>query len=155
MYKRQKEKLNIYTISQLFNQLVNFQQLIKSMYEFIGHGQLIKVDVIMDCIRMVIDQMMQSIMYDRHDFELQLNRIKEELDKLHVRCADIKIKSCLLYTSESYRLLGISLDMNTMIFKQWGKTQKESLANYLDESKYTIRLNDSCYFVRNFYWNNV
>ncbi|RXD25489.1 stage II sporulation protein E, partial [Acinetobacter baumannii] len=88
-----KEKLNIYTISQLFNQLVNFQQLIKSMYEFIGHGQLIKVDVIMDCIRMVIDQMMQSIMYDRHDFELQLNRIKEELDKLHVRCADIKIKS--------------------------------------------------------------
>ena len=38
-----KEKLNIYTISQLFNQLVNFQQLIKSMYEFIGHGQLIKL----------------------------------------------------------------------------------------------------------------
>ena len=102
-----KEKLNIYTISQLFNQLVNFQQLIKSMYEFIGHGQLIKVDVIMDCIRMVIDQMMQSIMYDRHDFELQLNRIKEELDKLHVRCADIKIKS--LYP----RLIKMDLVINS------------------------------------------
>ena len=102
-----KEKLNIYTISQLFNQLVNFQQLIKSMYEFIGHGQLIKVDVIMDCIRMVIDQMMQSIMYDRHDFELQLNRIKEELDKFHVRCADIKIKS--LYP----RLIKMDLVINS------------------------------------------
>lgn len=102
-----KDKLNIYTISQLFNQLVNFQQLIKSMYEFVGHGQLIKVDVIMECIRLVIEHMMQSIMYDRHDFELQLNRIKEELDKLHVRCTDIKIKS--LYP----RLIKMDLVINS------------------------------------------
>ncbi len=102
-----KDKLNIYTISQLFNQLVNLQQLVKSIYEFIGRGQLIKVDVILDCMKLVIDHMMQSIMYDRHDFELQLNRIKEELDKLHVRCADIKIKS--LYP----RLIKMDLVINS------------------------------------------
>ena len=102
-----KEKLSIYTISQLFNQLINFQQLIKSMYEFIGHGQLIKVDVMVDCIRMVIDNMMQSLTYDRHDFDLQFNRIKEELDKIHVRCSDIKIKS--LYP----RLIKMDLVINS------------------------------------------
>ena len=88
-----RDRLNIYTISQLFNQLVNFQQLVKSLRSFIGKGQLIRVDVILDCIGLAIDNMMQSMMYDRHDFELQFNRIKEELARIHVRCSDIKIKS--------------------------------------------------------------
>ena len=102
-----RDKLNIYTISQLFNQLVNFQQLVKSLRSFIGKGQLIRVDVILDCIGLAIDNMMQSMMYDRHDFELQFNRIKEELARIHVRCSDIKIKS--LYP----RLIKMDLVINS------------------------------------------
>lgn len=102
-----RDRLNIYTISQLFNQLVNFQQLVKSLRSFIGKGQLIRVDVILDCIGLAIDNMMQSMMYDRHDFELQFNRIKEELARIHVRCSDIKIKS--LYP----RLIKIDLVINS------------------------------------------
>ena len=102
-----RDRLNIYTISQLFNQLVNFQQLVKSLRSFIGKGQLIRVDVILDCIGLAIDNMMQSMMYDRHDFELQLNRIKEELARIHVRCSDIKIKS--LYP----RLIKMDLVINS------------------------------------------
>lgn len=102
-----KDKLNIYTISQLFNQLVNLQQLVKSLRSFIGKGQLIRVDVILDCIALVIDSMMQSMMCDRHDFEFQFNRIKEELARIHVRCADIKIKS--LYP----RLIKMDLVINS------------------------------------------
>ena len=102
-----RDRLNIYTISQLFNQLVNFQQLVKSLRSFIGKGQLIIVDVILDCIGLAIDNMMQSMMYDRHDFELQFNRIKEELARIHVRCSDIKIKS--LYP----RLIKMDLVINS------------------------------------------
>ena len=102
-----RDRLNIYTISQLFNQLVNFQQLVKSLRSFIGKGQLIRVDVILDCIGLAIDNMMQSMMYDRHDFELQINRIKEELARIHVRCSDIKIKS--LYP----RLIKMDLVINS------------------------------------------
>ena len=102
-----RDRLNIYTISQLFNQLVNFQQLVKSLRSFIGKGQLIRVDVILDCIGLAIDSMMQSMMYDRHDFELQFNRIKEELARIHVRCSDIKIKS--LYP----RLIKMDLVINS------------------------------------------
>lgn len=87
------DKLNIYTISQVFNQLVNFKQLVKSMQEFIGHDQLSKVDVVLDCVKLVIDNMLQAIMYDRHDFELQLHRIKEELGKLNINCTDVRVKS--------------------------------------------------------------
>ena len=101
-----RDRLNIYTISQLFNQLVNFQQLVKSLRSFIGKGQLIRVDVILDCIGLAIDNM-QSMMYDRHDFELQFNRIKEELARIHVRCSDIKIKS--LYP----RLIKMDLVINS------------------------------------------
>ena len=102
-----RDRLNIYTISQLFNQLVNFQQLVKSLRSFIGKGQLIRVDVILVCIGLAIDNMMQSMMYDRHDFELQFNRIKEELARIHVRCSDIKIKS--LYP----RLIKMDLVINS------------------------------------------
>ena len=102
-----RDRLNIYTISQLFNQLVNFQQLVKSLRSFIGKGQLIRVDVILDCIGLAINNMMQSMMYDRHDFELQFNRIKEELARIHVRCSDIKIKS--LYP----RLIKMDLVINS------------------------------------------
>ena len=102
-----RDRLNIYTISQLFNQLVNFQQLVKSLRSFIGKGQLIRVDVILDCIGLAIDNMMQSMMYDRHDFELQFNRIKEELARIHERCSDINIKS--LYP----RLIKMDLVINS------------------------------------------
>lgn len=105
--RESKDRLNIYTISQLFNQLVNFQQLVKSLRSFIGKGQLIRVDVVLDCIGLAIDNMMQSMMYDRHDFELQFNRVKEELERINVRCSDIKIKS--LYP----RLIKMDLVINS------------------------------------------
>lgn len=105
--RESKDRLNIYTISQLFNQLVNFQQLVKSLRSFIGKGQLIRVDVVLDCIGLAIDNMVQSMMYDRHDFELQFNRIKEELERINVRCSDIKIKS--LYP----RLIKMDLVINS------------------------------------------
>ena len=41
-----RDRLNIYTISQLFNQLVNFQQLVKSLRSFIGKGQLIVISIL-------------------------------------------------------------------------------------------------------------
>ncbi len=102
-----RDRLNIYTISQLFNQLVNFQQLVKSLRSFIGKGQLIRVDVILDFIGIANDNMIQKMIYYRQYIELQFNRIKEELARIHVRCSDIKIKS--LYP----RLIKMDLVINS------------------------------------------
>lgn len=88
-----KKKLNIYMISQIFTQLVSFQQLIRSMGEFVGKGQLITSDVLLDCIKLSIDSIIQSMLYDRYDFDIQLNQITNELEYLNIRYPEIKIKS--------------------------------------------------------------
>jgi len=102
-----KKKLNVYMVSQLFTQLVNFQQLVKSIGEFIGKGSLIKSDILLDCIKMAIDNIVQSMLYDRYDFDVQLNRISDDLEELNIRCTEIKIKS--LYP----RLIKLDLVINS------------------------------------------
>ena len=101
------DKLTIYAISQIFNQLVWFKELVMSMYAFVGANQTAKVDAIFLCIRQVIDSMLQSIMIDRHDYELQVNRITEGLKKLDISIEQISIKS--LYP----RLIKLDLVINS------------------------------------------
>ena len=101
------DKLTIYTISQIFNQLVCFKDLVSSMYEFVGKEQTSKVDAIFICIRQVIDSMLQTIMVDRHDYELQVNRITEGLGKLDISMDELSVKS--LYP----RLIKLDLVINS------------------------------------------
>ena len=102
-----KKKLNIYMLSHIFTQLVNFQQLIKSIGEFVGKGQLIKSDILLDSIKLAIDSIVQSMLYDRFDLDSQLKRISEDLEELNIRCSEIKIKS--LYP----RLIKLDLVVNS------------------------------------------
>ncbi len=101
------DKLTIYTISQLFNQLVCFKELVLSMYAFVGREQTSKVDAIFNCVRQVIDSMLQTIMIDRHDYELQVNRITEGLGKLDITVDELTVKS--LYP----RLIKLDLVINS------------------------------------------
>jgi len=101
------KKLNIYMISLIFTQLVNLQQLMKSITDFVGKGQLIKTDVLLECIKLSIDSIIQSMLYDRYDFDAQYNRIREEMEQLNIRYSEVKIKS--LYP----RLIKLDLTINS------------------------------------------
>jgi len=88
-----QQKLGFYLISQILNQLVSFQQLIRSMKEFIGTGKMFRSDILMDAVGLALESMIQSVMYDRYDFEAQRSRIQEELENLNITAQEIKIKS--------------------------------------------------------------
>lgn len=122
-----KKKLNVYMISQIFTQLVNFQQLVKSMGEFVGKGQLIASDILLDCIKLAIDNIVQSMLYDRYDFDTQLNRINEELGQLDIRTQEVKIKS--LYP----KLIKLDLVINSPPKDSTILAIESVLENILDE----------------------
>lgn len=88
-----KQKLNVYLISQVFTQLISFQQLLLSMGEFIGKGRLFRSDILLDAVRLSLDHIIQSMTYSRYDFDTQLGRIQGGLEELKVVGAEIRIKS--------------------------------------------------------------
>lgn len=88
-----KQKLNGYSLSQIFTQLVNLQQLIKAIHAFIGTGKVISSDILLDCAKLAVDRIIQSMMHDRYDFDSQAHQIREGLGRLNVVCQEIKVKS--------------------------------------------------------------
>jgi len=102
-----RQKLSFYLISQVFTQLISFQQLVRSIGEFIGKGQMFRSDILLDAVGMALESMIQSLMYDRYDYEAQRNRIQEELENLNIYAQEIKIKS--LYP----RTIKLDLMMNS------------------------------------------
>jgi len=88
-----RQKLGFYLISQIFTQLISFQQLVHSMGEFVGKGKLFRSDILLDAVGMALESMIQSLTYDRYDLEAQRNRIQDELEKLNIFTQEIKIKS--------------------------------------------------------------
>ncbi|MCL1950536.1 MAG: SpoIIE family protein phosphatase [Turicibacter sp.] len=88
-----RQKLGFYLVSQIFTQLINFQQLVRSMGEFIGHGKMFRSDILLDAVGLALESMIQSLMYDRYDFEAQRTRIQDELENLNIFAQEIKIKS--------------------------------------------------------------
>ena len=102
-----RQKLSFYLISQVFTQLISFQQLVHSMGEFIGKGKLFRSDILLDAVGMALESMIQSLMYDRYDYESQRNRIQEELENVNIYAQEIKIKS--LYP----RTIKLDLVMNS------------------------------------------
>ena len=102
-----RQKLGFYLISQIFTQLISFQQLVSSIGEFIGKGQLFRSDILLNTVATALESMIQSLMYDRYDFEAQRNRIQEELENMNIYAQEIKIKS--LYP----RTIKLDLVMNS------------------------------------------
>ena len=98
-----KMQLNKYIVSQFFIQLVNFQQLIASMNEFVGNGKLIKTATSFDGLSLCLNKMMSQMLHDRFDVEAQEQLVCSTLKKLEITTRDIQIKS--LYP----RLLKISM----------------------------------------------
>ena len=88
-----RQKLGFYLASQIFTQLISFQQLIRSIGAFIGTGQMFRSDILLNTVGMALESMIQSLMYDRYDFESQRTRIQDELESLNIVTQEIKIKS--------------------------------------------------------------
>ncbi|MCL2559515.1 MAG: SpoIIE family protein phosphatase [Turicibacter sp.] len=99
-------QLNKYMLSHFFVQLVNLQQLIKAMNEFIGDGKFVKTATLFESVTLCLNKMMQEMVNDRYDLEQQAKLIQTSLAKLGISANDIKIKS--LYP----RLLKLSLMVN-------------------------------------------
>ena len=96
-------QLHKYMISQFFIQLVNLQQLIKSMNEFIGDGKLVKTSTLLEGVGLCLNKMMNEMIHNKYDVEGQMALIKNGMLKLGITASDIKIKS--LYP----RLLKLSM----------------------------------------------
>lgn len=98
-----RQQLNKYMLSQFFIQLVNLQQLIKSMNEFVGDGKFVKTSTLLEGITLCLNKMMNEMMHNRYDVDSQIELIKNCMAKLGIAASDIKVKS--LYP----RLLKLSM----------------------------------------------
>ena len=98
-----RKQLNKYMLSQFFIQLVNFQQLIKSMNDFIGDGKQIMPSTLFEGLSLCLNKTMSEMLHDRYDTESQIEMIKAHMQAIQVNTSDIRIKS--LYP----RLLKLSM----------------------------------------------
>jgi serine/threonine protein phosphatase PrpC len=101
-----RQQLNKYMLSQFFIQLVNLQQLIKSMNEFVGDGKFVKTSTLLEGITLCLNKMMNQMIHNRYDADSQIELIKNCMARLDITASDIKIKS--LYP----RLLKLSMIVN-------------------------------------------
>lgn len=99
----QGKQLNKYMLSQFFIQLVNLQQLIKSMNDFVGDGKFVKTSTLFEGITLCLNKTLSEMIHDRYDVESQTEMIKASLKQMNIDVGDIRIKS--LYP----RLLKISM----------------------------------------------
>lgn len=119
-----KEQLNKYMLSQFFIQLVNFQQLIKSMNDFVGDGKSVKTSTLFEGLTLCLNKTMSEMFYDRYDVQSQFELIKASMKNIGVNASDIRIKS--LYP----RLLKLSMVIdkpNSALLSGQLKTQLENL----------------------------
>lgn len=98
-----RKKLNKYMLSQFFIQLVNFQQLIKSMNAFVGDGKGIKPSTLLDGLSLCLNRTISEMVHDRYDVESQVEMIKTNMQIIGVNVNDVRVKS--LYP----RLLKLSM----------------------------------------------
>jgi len=89
----QEKQLNKYILSQFFIQLVNFQQLIKSMNDFVGTGKQIVPATLLEGLLLCLNQTMSEMLHDRYDASSQVEMIKGKMRKIGVKASDIRIKS--------------------------------------------------------------
>ena len=102
----QRKQLNKYMLSQFFIQLVNFQQLIKSMNDFVGDGKFVKTSTLFEGLSLCLNKTMSEMIHDRYDVESQVEMIKASMKHIDVNTSDIRIRS--LYP----RLLKLSMVIN-------------------------------------------
>ena len=117
-------QLNKYMLSQFFIQLVNLQQLIKSMNEFVGDGKFVKTSTLFEGVTLCLNKMMSEMVHNRYDIDAQAALIRNCLIKLDISASDIKIKS--LYP----RLLKLSMIVdkpNQALLNGKLKTELEAL----------------------------
>ena len=88
-----KTQLNKYMVSQFFIQLVNFQQLISSMNEFVGNGKQVKTATLFEGLSLCLNKTMSQMLYDRFDSVAQEGLISDTLKKIDVITRDVQIKS--------------------------------------------------------------
>jgi len=93
-------------LSQFFIQLVNFQQLIKSMNDFVGDGKFVKTSTLFEGLSLCLNKTMSEMIHDRYDVESQVEMIKASMKHIDVNTSDIRIRS--LYP----RLLKLSMVIN-------------------------------------------
>ena len=101
-----RKELNKYMLSQFFIQLVNFQQLIKSMGDFVGDGKQVMPSTLFEGLSLCLNKTMSEMIHDRYDAESQVELIKTSMEQINVHTSDIRIKS--LYP----RLLKLSMVIN-------------------------------------------
>ena len=119
-----QQQLNKYVLSHFFIQLVNLQQLIKAMNEFVGDGKFVKTSTLFEGVLLCLNKMMNEMIHNRYDVEGQIELIKHCMDKLDLTAHDIKIKS--LYP----RLLKLSMTVdkpNPFLLNGKLKTELEAL----------------------------
>ena len=90
-------------LSQFFIQLVNFQQLIKSMNDFVGDGKIVKTSTLFDGLSLCLNRTISEMIHDRYDVESQVEMIKANMKIIGVNVSDVRVKS--LYP----RLLKLSM----------------------------------------------
>ena len=101
-----RKKLNKYMLSQFFIQLVNFQQLIKSMNDFVGEGKIIKTSTLFDGLSLCLNKAISEMLHDRYDVESQVEMLKRNMQIMDITVSDVRVKS--LYP----RLLKLSMVIN-------------------------------------------
>ena len=89
----QGKQLNKYILSQFFIQLVNFQQLIKSMNDFVGDGKYVKTSTLFEGLTLCLNKTMSEMLHDRYDVESQVEMIKALMNNIGIKATDIRIKS--------------------------------------------------------------
>ena len=88
-----KTQLNKYMLSHFFIQLVNFQQLISSMNEFVGNQKAIKTSTLFEGLSLCLNKTLGQMLHDRFDTEAQSELIKTTLSNIDVNTRDVQIKS--------------------------------------------------------------
>lgn len=88
-----KTQLNKYMVSQFFIQLVNFQQLISSMNEFVGNNKAVKTATLFEGLTLCLNKTMGQMLHDRFDMDAQAELIKSTLKNIDVTTRDVQIKS--------------------------------------------------------------
>ena len=121
-------QLNKYMLSQFFIQLVNFQQLIKSMNDFVGDKEFIKTSTLFEGLSLCLDKAMSEMIHDRYDPNSQIELIKLSMQNINVKVSDIRIKS--LYP----RLIKLSMVIDKPSASLMGGQLKWQLERLFGES---------------------
>lgn len=86
-------QLNKYILSQFFIQLVNFQQLIKAMNEFVGESKTVKTATLFEGLTLCLNKTMSQMIHDRYDVDSQKKLIKTAMEHIGVKTREVQVKS--------------------------------------------------------------